>query len=206
MNPARPILWLVGGPNGAGKSTYYRREIAPRFKAPFINADVIAARHWPQDAEAHSYEAAKLAEAERQTCLRERRSFVAETVFSHPSKLELLHQARAGGFEVWLSYINLVSANLSAMRVADRVTRGGHNVPLDKIAARYARVRELMAHAVLLADKAWVLDNSRLGEPYRLILLLEQGQVIQRATSIPAWAKNLLKPPPAPSSRSGKVV
>jgi len=36
-----PALIVLAGPNGAGKSTLYQLEVAPRFNAPFINADVI---------------------------------------------------------------------------------------------------------------------------------------------------------------------
>ncbi len=36
-----PTLILLAGPNGAGKSALYLTRVAPAFKAPFINADII---------------------------------------------------------------------------------------------------------------------------------------------------------------------
>ena len=54
---------LVGG-NGAGKSTYYRLFLEPT-GIPFVNADVLARLVFPDAPEAHSYEAALLAEQQR---------------------------------------------------------------------------------------------------------------------------------------------
>ena len=54
---------LVGG-NGAGKSTFYRLALDP-LGLPFVNADLLARIAFPDDPEAHSYEAAMLAEGLR---------------------------------------------------------------------------------------------------------------------------------------------
>ena len=206
MSAAAPLLHVIAGPNGAGKSTYYQRHIQPRFSAPFVNADLIAKARSPDSAEAHSYAAGQIAEGQRQTYLSERRSFAAETVFSHPSKLDLLKQAKAAGYVVWLTYINVMSAELTAQRVLERVERGGHRVSPDKIAERYVRVTQLMAQAVRIADKAWVLDNSRASAPHQCVMIFESGKLVFAPQALPAWAKNLLKPPPASSSRRGKTV
>ena len=44
-----PVLHLVAGPNGAGKTTFHDRVLAPATSLPFVNADHLAARHWPGD-------------------------------------------------------------------------------------------------------------------------------------------------------------
>lgn len=57
-------LDLVVGPDGAGKSTYVQFTLAPRRPGvPFVNADVLAAQHWPDPDEAlrHAGEASQLA-------------------------------------------------------------------------------------------------------------------------------------------------
>lgn len=54
-------LWLLVGGNGAGKSTFYRLYLEP-LGLPFVNADILARIVYPEAPEAHSYEAAKLAE------------------------------------------------------------------------------------------------------------------------------------------------
>lgn len=77
---------LVGG-NGAGKSTYYRLFLEPT-GLPFVSADVLARLVFPEGAEAHSYEAALLAEQQRLKLLQDGINFCFATVFSHPSKID----------------------------------------------------------------------------------------------------------------------
>jgi predicted ABC-type ATPase len=79
-------LDLVVGPNGAGKSTFVRLSIAPRWPAAtFVNADLIAAHHWPDDPEVHAYEAAEIAARTRSRLVELGHPFIAETVCSHRS-------------------------------------------------------------------------------------------------------------------------
>ena len=92
-------LDLVIGCNGAGKSTLISAVLKPQLpQSPFINADVIAKERWPNDPEGKSYAAARIAEQLRNALIADRRSFIAETVFSHPSKLALIRRAQANGF------------------------------------------------------------------------------------------------------------
>ena len=57
---------------------------------------------------------------------------LAETVFSHPSKLDLLDEAHARGYTV-VAHALLIPEELAVERVARRVSAGGHRVPQDKI-------------------------------------------------------------------------
>lgn len=68
--------------------------------------------------------------------------------------------ALSAGYELWVSFIVLESDDLAVARVADRVGAGGHDVPPDKIRARFERLAPLAAQAVVLADRAFVVDNS----------------------------------------------
>jgi predicted ABC-type ATPase len=89
---------LVGG-NGAGKSTFYRLALEP-LGLPFVNANLLARIVFPEDPEAHSYEAAQLAERQRLDLLQEGVSFCFETVYSHPSKIDFIAQAKALGYQI----------------------------------------------------------------------------------------------------------
>lgn len=64
-----PRLDLVVGCNGAGKSTLVERHLQPLLHVPFVKADLIARQRWPDSAEAHSYDAARLAAATRDTLI-----------------------------------------------------------------------------------------------------------------------------------------
>ncbi len=154
------MLYLVVGPNGAGKTTLFDRVIGPATGLEFVNADLIAAERWPGSSPRHAYEAAKLAAARRDELLSARGSFATETVFSHPSKLEMLERARAAGYRTYLQVV-LVPKALAIARVRKRVEGGGHDVPRTKIEERFDRLWPLVAGALAIADEATVYDNSR---------------------------------------------
>ncbi len=177
-----PVLHLIVGPNGAGKTTLYDKILGPATHLPFVNADVIAARHWPDDAAEHAYEAAALAAQERQRCIEERLSFIAETVFSHESKLALIRSAHAVGFGVTM-HVVLIPEELAVARVVDRVANGGHWVPEGKVRERFGRLWTLVRTAILEADQTYVYENTRAARPFRVVAHFSGGQL----TEDPAW-------------------
>ncbi len=183
-------LDLVVGPNGAGKSTFVRLTLAPVLPAAsFVNADAIAEQRWPDDPEAHSYEAARIAAATRTALIERRQPLIAETVFSHPSKLDLLREATAAGYYTAL-HVVMVPEDLAVARVAARVAAGGHTVPEDKIRARYSRLWPLVAEAIMLADTATVYDNTRRAGP-RDVAVLSHGFAVG-SPSWPDWTPDAL--------------
>jgi predicted ABC-type ATPase len=183
-------LDLVVGPNGAGKSTFVRLTLAPALPVTsFVNADAIAEQRWPEDPVAHSYDAARIAAATRTALIERGEPLIAETVFSHPSKLDLLREAAATGFYTAL-HVVMVPEELAVARVAARVAGGGHAVPEDKIRGRYRRLWPLVAEAITLADTATVYDNSRRAGP-RAIAVLSHGFVVGNP-SWPGWTPDAL--------------
>lgn len=184
-------MWVLAGANGSGKSTFYRLMLAPS-GIRWINADDIARTLWPDDPEGHSYAAAAIAAERRDACLGAGLDFATETVFSHESKLALLHNARAQGRHVTLIYIHLASGELSVARVAQRVAEGGHAVPEAKIRTRRARVLTLMGEAIRAADDAVILDNSDDEQPFRVLAKVAQGVVTQCADVLPLEVRSML--------------
>lgn len=179
-------LDLVVGPNGAGKSTFVRLTLAPsRPGVRFVNADLIADRRWPDEPEVHAYEAARIAEATRAALIERRQPLIAETVFSHPSKLELLRNAAAAGYYTAL-HVLMVPEDLAVARVVARVAAGGHTVPEDKIRGRYHRLWPLVADAIMLADAATLYDNSRSTGPREVVVFSHGFQIGN--PSWPEWA------------------
>jgi hypothetical protein len=59
------------------------------------------------------------------------------------------HEAR--GFAVFLVFIGLESGALSIARVQQRVQQGGHDVPDDRLRARFPRTLANLREAVTLA-------------------------------------------------------
>lgn len=178
-------LDLVVGPNGAGKSTFVELVLADqRPGVPFVNADIIAAERWPEDPVAHGHDAAIAAQAATEELLARREPFIAETVASHPSKVELVQQARAAGYHIHLIVI-AVPEELSVVRVVHRVAAGGHDVPEDKIRSRWQRLWDHVASMIELVDSAEIFDNS--GPGPRTIATFAAGELVG-AARWPGWA------------------
>ncbi|WP_406815450.1 zeta toxin family protein [Mycobacterium sp. M23085] len=184
-------LDLVVGPDGAGKSTFIAFTLAPLLPGSLVvNADEIARQRWPQDPAAHSYDAARIAADTRAKLIELGRSFIAETVFSHPSKLDLIHSARRAGYTVVLHAL-LIPEDLAVQRVRHRVQAGGHDVPEDKIRRRHRRLWTPVADAIALADLATVYDNTRLRGPC-IVARLSGGLMVGKP-GWPAWTPDALR-------------
>jgi len=184
-------LWVLAGANGSGKSTFYKNFLAGR-QLPLVNADLIAQAIDPQAPAAVSYQAAARAEVIRRQLLESGVSFCFETVFSHPSKIDFVAQAKALGYEIVLVYLHLALPDLNVARVAQRVEEGGHAVPIDKIKARIPRTLDHVKQALPLADQVILLDNSSADDPFRPVAHLLGGVVATRTRKQPAWARQLL--------------
>lgn len=187
----KPTMILLAGPNGAGKSTLYETRVAPAFAGTFINADIIQRYELRDAAPAASYEAARIAAVRRAEYLAGRRDFVTETVFSHPSKLDLIDEARARGFTIIVMHVGVDSSELSVRRVGARADEGGHDVPVDKIRARYERGGPLIRAAVLRADRGMVFDNSALNRPPSHCLTFADGRLVFAQPRVPAWIRSV---------------
>ena len=182
----QPLLIVLAGSNGAGKSTFYRHALGD-YGIPFINADEIARQirgHYIAADDPLAYEAMGLAEQERQRLVAERRSFIMETVLSDPegAKLAFFQELVTAGYFLFLVYIRLEDPTISMTRVMQRVDGGGHDVPDDKLLARFPRTKANAAEALKLASLALVLDNSDTEEPYRWVETWQNGTLVEKAT------------------------
>lgn len=159
---------------------------------PFVNADNIARDVFPDNPEAHSYQAAAIAENLRNELLQEGRSFCFETVFSHPSKIDFMAKAKAMGYEVILVFVHLSSPDLNKARILQRIEEGGHSVPEHKVESRIPRTMENIKTAIQLADKAYLLDNSSNEQPFVIEAKTADGALIGPEKPMPEWVLHLL--------------
>jgi predicted ABC-type ATPase len=187
-------LDLIVGPNGAGKTTFVTHILSAQLPVgvPFVNADEIARQQWPEDPAAHAYDAAELAERTRAKLLLGGISFIAESVFSHPSKVELVRVAKQNDYTV-IMHVLLIPEFLAVRRVAYRVQAGGHDVPEQKIRERYARLWKNVAASVPLVDTVIVYDNSRHSGP--VIVAEFQGGMALGPLTWPDWTPQPLRAP-----------
>lgn len=200
----RPFLLVIAGPNGSGKSSLTNHLRRQGYDFGFyVNPDEIAAElDGPYEDRVRRAQA--IADNRRSEVLLARRSFSFETVFSHPSKLDVLTQARQLGFSTTLFFVSVDDPQISVERVRTRVGLGGHDVPADRIVARYRRTMEMLPDIVACVDRALILDNSErlpVSDSFRIRLVattraVEPTQVaINTRQPLPAWASRYLIEP-----------
>ena len=184
-------LWVLAGGNGAGKTTFYNLYLA-KYGIKFVNADLIAKDIDPENTEGFSYHAATLAAKIREDLISQGVSFCFETVFSHESKIDFIAQAKANGYKIILVFIHLFDSSLNEARVKQRVSEGGHSVPVEKIHSRIPRTMQLIKTALSIVDEARILDNSSKDDPFQQIIVMKSGNYETKADLLPEWAKDLL--------------
>lgn len=179
----RPVLVALAGPNGAGKTTFHEAYLKPG-GLRFVNADVLS-----RELDFEPYAAASVADTVRRELLRQGESFVFETVFSDPvgDKLTLLREAVAMGYSVVLCFIGLDGPGLSEERVAMRVTQGGHDVPSEKLVARFPRTLANLRRAIRELPLVLVSDNSDLRRPFREMAIFREGKPAFLRDPLPVW-------------------
>lgn len=184
----RPLIVAITGPNGAGKSTFYQAHLKPA-GLRFVNADVIAG-----ELDMDPYAAARVAGALRQELVKQRESFVFETVFSDPvgDKLAFLKDAVVQGYTVVLCFIGISGPEVSDERVAMRVSQGGHDVPPEKLISRYPRTLTNLQSAIRDLPHVMVFDNDDLRSPFRKVAVFEDSKQIHFGKPVPKWLRGIL--------------
>ena len=184
----RPIIVAIAGPNGAGKTTFYHAHLR-QAGLRYVNADSIAAQ-----LKLDPYAAAEVADTVRRELVRQRESFIFETVFSDPvgAKLDFLKEAAGAGYTVVLCFIGTSGPAMSEERVAMRVTQGGHDVPREKLVARFPRIWKNLKKALRDLPHVWVFDNDDLQNPFRLVAVYERGRPTTLKKPVPKWLRPLL--------------
>ncbi len=139
----------------------------------------------------NSYTVALLADFYRHECLSREESFSFETVFSHPSKIDILKEARLKGYRTYLYFVATEDPKLNLTRIASRVLEGGHDVPPDKIIARFQRCLDNAGAALPYLDRAFFFDNT--GTDFRFIAEANEGEWQFYTSSLPQWFKKALR-------------
>lgn len=184
----RPLIVALAGPNGAGKTTFFHSHLAPA-GLRFVNVDVIA-----RELNLAPYDAAGMADVLRRELVRQRESFVFETVFSDPvgDKLAFLQEASQAGYNIVLCFIGISGPDISEERVAMRVSQGGHDVPTEKLISRYPRSLANLKSALRELPRVWIFDNDDLRTPFRLVAVFEEGKRVRLEKPVPKWLWPLL--------------
>lgn len=155
-------LYIISGPNGAGKTTA-SYSVLPKILhcKEFVNADEIAHGLSPFNPESVAIEAGRLMLKRINDLLAQNESFSIETTLATRSYFRLIEKAHQQGYEVTLLYFWLKSPKQALERVAERVRKGGHNIPKDIVIRRfYEGIDNLFNIYMPLVDSWLLVDNS----------------------------------------------
>lgn len=191
-----PLLIVIAGPNGSGKTTITSEVIESDWMedAIYINPDNVALEKFGDwNSTEAVIESARFCEKWREKCLRERRSLIFETVMSAPDKLDFIRRAKAAGYFIRVFFISTDNPAINASRIARRVMKGGHDVPISKVISRYAKSIINCTSIAKEVDRLYVYDNSIDDCKAQPLFRLRDGVLgKQYVHEIPEWAKNIL--------------
>jgi len=176
----RPVVMVFAGPNGSGKTTVTRRF---RLIGTYVNADCLKVDYGLTD-----IEAAKKAEALRESLLDRGEDFTFETVLSTERNLLLLEKAKRKGYDVQCVYVLTRDADINVARVKARKASGGHDVPEEKIRSRYQRALSLLPRLIAICDRILVVDNSEAA-----VLIFDKAGQSQKILPNRNWSETALR-------------
>lgn len=156
-------LYIISGPNGAGKTTA-SYSVLPKILhcKEFVNADEIARGLSPFNPESVAIEAGRLMLNRIKELLYRNESFSIETTLATRSYYRLIEKAHQQNYEVTLLYFWLKSPEQARERVAERVRKGGHNIPINIIERRYSEGIDNLFNIYMPIVDTWILvDNSK---------------------------------------------
>lgn len=162
-----PLVVVLAGPNGAGKSTSAPYLLKDALAVDeFVNADTIAHGLSAYRPDAAAVTAGRVMLERLRALAHLRRDFAFETTLSGRSHARWLQHLQTAGYRTHLIFLSLPSADLAVARVADRVRRGGHDVPDAVIRRRFvAGLRNLFSVYMQVVDAWTIYDNADVVSP-----------------------------------------
>lgn len=192
----RPELIVIAGPNGSGKTSVTQKFLHHEWAdgVTYINPDQIAKDLFGDwNSKKAILDAANYCREWREKCLRDKKPFVFETVFSAQDKIDFVMRAKEAGFFIRIFFIATSNPSINASRVAKRVMEGGHDVPISKIISRYYNSLLNCEMIAPIVDRLYVYDNSVDGMDAKPLFRLTNGVLGKMyIEDVPEWARNIL--------------
>jgi predicted ABC-type ATPase len=156
-----PNLYIIAGCNGAGKTTASFTILPEMLNCKeFVNADSIAAGLSPFNPDSVAIEAGRLMLSRIRELMANGVDFAFEATLATKSYVSLVKTAREVGYKVTLLFIWIDSPTTAMQRVAERVIRGGHNIPSEVIERRYYRGLFNLINLYIPICDAWMVVNN----------------------------------------------
>ena len=132
-------LIVVGGPNGSGKTTLAKELITDQ-EVTYISADDIAYELAPNNPESVRVQAGREFFKRLEDAIMNKENILIESTLSGKSLSSLIKRYQyEHDYSVTVIFVYLANADVCVERVAIRVEKGGHKVPVEDIKRRFSR-------------------------------------------------------------------
>ena len=193
----KPVLIVIAGPNGSGKTSVTSKILHHEWMedSVYINPDIVAQERYGDWNSADAIKKAVVyCEEWREKCLAERKSLIFETVLSASDKIDYIERTKKAGFFVRLFFVCTESPTINASRIAHRVMKGGHDVPITKIISRYQKSVLNCKYIATKVDRTYLYDNSIENAEAKILLRFSDGLIAKRYVDVlPEWAKQIVE-------------
>lgn len=186
-------LYVFEGPNGSGMSTIIKDyiEYYGLTDIEYICPDIYASKLFsdiPNVYERYA-KAMDFASYKRERLLNEGRSMIMETVLSRSDKPDFILKAKGLGYRIISIFVGTENADINYARVKKRVSEGGHDVPEDKLRARFTKSMDNLPLLADCSDELYVYDNSGTGPKLAMSIVDSEMFVTAECTD---WVKRIL--------------
>ena len=158
-----PILFVLAGVNGAGKSSVAGPILRQR-DLNYFNPDEAAARIREEiGCSIDEANGSAWREGKRilEKAISERANHAFETTLGGTTMPRLIAKAADAGFDVLMWFVGLATVDQHIARVRARVSRGGHDIPEDRIRERWDTSRRNLVVLMPRLSELRVFDNSQ---------------------------------------------
>ena len=176
---------IIGGVNGAGKSSL-SGVLKNRMRDLGVIVDVDKLTLGLKQG---ALEGGKAAVALLNDCLEKGVNFTQETTLSGKRTERAAKAAREQGYYVRLFYVGIDTLEESLKRIANRVEKGGHNIPRQDVVRRFGERFEVLRRVLPYCDEAVLFDNENGFAP---VAEYRNGEFVPLVEKRPAWLNELL--------------
>lgn len=178
------IYTIIGGINGCGKSSFTGVLRGSRNDlGVIVDVDKLTA-----ELSGDMLAGGKIAVKKIRDCLARGVSFTQETTLSGYQVERTAKQAREAGYFVRLYYIALDTVQESLTRIANRVQRGGHDIPTDDVLRRFSGRWSAVERILPYCDEAEFYDNDN---GFVKVAEYRNGDVLAVGEYRPEWLQEL---------------
>lgn len=177
---------IIGGVNGTGKSSLTGVLLAKDNQlGTVVDTDKIT-----KQIGGDKIKGGKIAVQKINECLEKGFNFTQETTLSGMRTLKTIKKAISLDYKIILYYIGIGSCEESISRIANRVSKGGHNIPTDDVIRRYEKRFEDLERILPYCNEVYFFDNEN---GFIQIAEYKNGEIFTMVKNPPEWLENFQK-------------